>query len=350
MTAGRRPTLAAWLETLLARQWWQPRVSLLALCLWPLSLLYGGLAALRRVIAVRPQALPVPLLVVGNLIAGGAGKTPTVIALVAAFRAAGRRPGVISRGQGRHDGAVREVSPADEAQAVGDEPLLIRRRTSEPVWVGRDRAEAARALCARHPHVDVLIADDGLQHAGLAPDAALIVFDDRGIGNGLLLPAGPLRQTLPARLSSRTRVLYTGSRASTTLPGTIAQGKISVAWPLAAWQQGDAASSVVLGALRDRPLLAVAGLAAPEKFFTALEEAGLSIERLALPDHYAYRTLPWAADRTDVITTEKDAVKLDPRRLGLTRVWVVPLDLQLPAGLADELLTLLRPASTAAKP
>ncbi|MDE2567173.1 MAG: tetraacyldisaccharide 4'-kinase, partial [Burkholderiales bacterium] len=115
------------------------------------------------------------------------------------------------------------------------------------------------------------------------------------------------------------------------------------AWPLAAWHAGQAAAAVPVAALRGRPLLAVAGLAAPEKFFAMLEVLGLRIERLALPDHYDYRRLPWPEGSPEVVTTEKDAIKLDPRRVGATRVWVLPLDLELPPALIDELQTLLAP-------
>jgi tetraacyldisaccharide 4'-kinase len=225
---------------------------------------------------------------------------------------------------------------------VGDEPLLIRRRARVPVWVGRDRPAAARALCTAHPEVDVLLSDDGLQHRALWRDAELVVFDGRGVGNGLLLPAGPLRQPLPAALAPTARVLYTAGRRSTALPGALALPVLGRAWPLADWHAGKAEGAVDLDGLRGRPLLAVAGLAAPQKFFDMLEQAGLAIERLPLPDHHDYAgTLPWPAGTAEVVTTEKDAVKIAPGRAGTTRVWVLPLDLQLPPALVDELLGLL---------
>jgi tetraacyldisaccharide 4'-kinase len=340
----RGATLAARVEALLARHWWQPRATWLARALSPLAWLYGRLAEHAQAQHAEPAALPVPVLVVGNFIAGGAGKTPTVIAIVQALQAAGHRPGVVSRGHGRKiDGSdsPRAVAPGDSAAMAGDEPLLIQRRTGVPVVVGRDRAAAARMLCAAHPQVDVLVADDGLQHHALARQAELVVFDERGAGNGLLLPAGPLRAALPARPGAQMRVLYTAGRASTALPGALAGRRIVQAWPLAAWQAGDHGAAQPLAALRGRPLLAAAGLAAPEKFFGMLEAAGLTIARLPLPDHHPYTTLPWPAATADVITTEKDAVKLHAQPLGATQVWVVPLDLQLPAALVGELTTLL---------
>lgn len=343
MTVSRpsRTTWAARVEALLQRHWWQTQPSLLMRLLWPLSIIYGTLARRARLQA-SPQGGPaVPVLVVGNLVVGGAGKTPAVIALVQAFQAAGRSPGVISRGHGRQGDSVRAVTAIDGAQQVGDEPLLIQRRTGVPVWVGRDRSAAARALCAAHPEVDVLLSDDGLQHSRLRRDAELLVFDDRGAGNGLLLPGGPLREPLPARAARHQRVLYTGQHVSTALPGALGQRQLGQAWPLADWLRGDGRTAVDLQALRGRPLLAVAGLAAPQKFFDMLAAAGLTFDTLPLPDHHAYATLPWSADIAEVLTTEKDAVKLDPSALQATRVWVLPLDFRLPPGLAADLLTLL---------
>jgi tetraacyldisaccharide 4'-kinase len=219
---------------------------------------------------------------------------------------------------------------------------LIRRRTGVPVWVGRDRARAARELCAQHHEVNVLVSDDGLQHHALSRQAELVVFDERGAGNGLLLPAGPLRQPLPKRLPAHTRVLYTGAVISTALPGALALRSLALAWPLQAWLDQRAADAIPLTQLQGRPLLAVAGLAMPEKFFGMLEAQGLQIQRLPLPDHFSYQTLPWPSGAPDIITTEKDAIKIAPERLQQTRLWVVPLDLQLPAGLMDELSGLLQ--------
>jgi tetraacyldisaccharide 4'-kinase len=191
--------------------------------------------------------------------------------------------------------------------------------------------------------VNVLVSDDGLQHAALLRDLSVIVFDERGAGNGLLLPAGPLRDPLPARLPPWARVLYTAGTASTALPGYLGARRIAAAWPLHAWHRGDAAQAQPLAALRGRPLLAVAGLAAPQKFFGMLQAAGLQITACPQPDHAPYTTLPWPAGTTEVVLTEKDAVKLSAQRTGATRVWVVPLDLELPDALVADLLALLGP-------
>jgi tetraacyldisaccharide 4'-kinase len=336
---GGSKVLARWIESLLQRHWWRDRPSALSVALLPVSLLYRALAALLK---AQPSASnSVPVLVVGNVTVGGAGKTPTVIALARAFQAAGRRPGVISRGFGRDSSDVRPVAATDDPKAVGDEPLLIRRCTGVPVWVGRNRVAAARELCLAEPAVDVIISDDGLQHAALCRQAELLVFDARGVGNGWLLPAGPLRQALPMQLTVNQRVLYTAGVQSTALPGRLAQRSISHAWPLGDWQLGKGNGSVPLAALRGRTLLAAAGVADPEKFFEMLESAGLTILRLPLPDHFDWGTLPWPVGTREVVTTEKDAVKLARLNLGAVQVWVLPLDFELPTGLVDDLLSLL---------
>ncbi len=338
---------AAWEQALVAG-WWQPHCTGWHRALLPLAWLYG-LAVVMRKLVMRKPALrkhlsapgwraPVPVVVVGNLVLGGAGKTPTVIALVQALQAAGRKPGVVSRGYGRRGDEVCAVTPQAQSAQVGDEPLLIQRRTGAPVWVGRDRAAAVRALLQAQPQVDLIVADDGLQHLALQRDAQVIVFDERGAGNGQLLPAGPLREPLPAAVPARTLVLYNAAAASTPLPGALVQRQLAGAVALAGWWAGAAPSIAALQALRGRPVLAAAGLAHPARFFNMLRALGLDVTELPLPDHHDYTTLPWPDDAADVLVSEKDAVKIAPGRLGSTRVWVVPLDFQLPEGFVALLL------------
>jgi tetraacyldisaccharide 4'-kinase len=334
------------IEAALARAWWRPGLSAAGLLLWPLSLVYRVVTAARRAAYrmgwLASSRAPVPVIVVGNWVVGGAGKTPCVIALVHALRAAGLHPGVISRGHGRSSRDTTEVRAESTAAEVGDEPLLIRRRTTVPVWVGRRRSEAARALCAAHPGVDVLVADDGLQHLALRREVQLVVFDERGVGNGRLLPAGPLREPLPRHVPVNTHVLYNAAAPSTAWPGAIAQRRVAGAVRLADWWAGAPSSMAALHALRGRPVVAAAGLAAPQRFFAMLAAEGLTIRPLPLPDHHAFDTLPWPADTGDLLLTEKDAVKLPPQRTGSARVWVVPLDFRLPDELAADLLNNLR--------
>lgn len=317
------------LSDALQRTWWRRPPSLAARALQPLSLLYCGLAALHRRVAWPEGVAGLPVVVVGNLIVGGAGKTPTTLHLVSLLRQHGFTPGVVSRGHGRAGDDVQAVEPDCRADEVGDEPLLIRLRAGVPVSVGRDRVAALRALHVRHPAVDIVVSDDGLQHHRLARDVQVIVFDERGVGNGLCLPAGPLREPLlGAEPPPRSLVLYNAARPSTAWPGWIAQRRLSGVLPLQRWWAGAAPDAEGWQALRGRPLLAAAGVAAPERFFALLEAQGLQLHRLPLPDHHDFARLPWPVGTQEVVVTEKDAVKLRPERVGPTRVWVATLDFQ----------------------
>ena len=370
-----RTRIARWAMAL----WAGPPPRAGARLLQPLSWVYAALAGANRWLfrlgLRRVSRAPVPLLVVGNLVAGGAGKTPAVLALVGLLRQQGWTPGVISGGHGRRGSGVQAVNRHSPAAEVGDEPLLIHLRTGAPVAVGADRAAAASALCAAHPAVDILLADDGLQHHALHHDMAVLVFDERGAGNGLRLPAGPLRQAPPLRLPPHTLVLYSAGRPSTPLPGLTGARRLGGVWPLAAWWAGQTAGSVGLAnsaaatgatggaaasntaaasqtaappdtgwpALHGRRLLAAAGLARPEPFFAMLQAQGLLIDRLPLADHHRFDPLPWPAGTAEVIVTEKDAVKLLPAVVGATRVWVATLDFQPEPAFAEALRTLCAP-------
>ena len=348
--SGRADPLAARAAARLLRSWYAARPDALAQALRPLAALYGLLQRAdrrrRERLAGRQTQPAAPVVVVGNLVAGGAGKTPTTIALVQALQAAGRRPGVVSRGHGRQAATLAEVDPSADAATVGDEPLLIRRRTGVPVVVAADRVAAACELLRRHPGIDIIVADDGLQHRQLRRDVEVLVIDERGFGNGLLLPAGPLREPCGPGPGPATLVLYNHDRRSTPWPGHVAHRHLAGAWPLATWLAGAPAGMQPLSTLRGRPLLAMAGIAVPERFFAALEAEGLQITRLALPDHHAYGSTlaPWPTGTREVLTTEKDAVKLAPWAGGDVAIWVVGLDLQLPADFVAELLARLPPA------
>lgn len=327
------------LQNILVETWWSPRRRPLALLLWPLSLLYDGLRRISGLVASAAWSPPCPVIVVGNLVVGGAGKTPTVIALVRTLAAAGYRPGVVSRGYGRRLAGVSSVEQARDSREVGDEPWLIHRATAAPVVVAERRADAAKALLAAHPDVDVLVSDDGLQHHRLARDAELWIFDERGVGNGWLLPAGPLRQPLPTTVPPNVCVLYNAASPSTALPGALMSRHLSGAADLRAWHTGAPMEPSVLTTLRGRRLLALAGIGSPARFFTMLRDYGLDIEAMPLADHADFAALPWPPGSAEVVCTEKDAAKLDPDRCEGTQVWVVGLDLQLP----PELMGLLRP-------
>lgn len=320
----------------------------LARGLQPLAAAYGALVATRAALYrsgwLPRWRAPVPVLVVGNCVAGGAGKTPVVMHLVQALRQRGWRPGVLARGHGGQAPGPRLVTPDTPATLVGDEPLLVHLRTGAPVAVARARAAAGQALLAAHPELNLLVADDGLQHLALQRDAQVIVWDSRGAGNGLLLPAGPLREPFLPTPPPRSVVLYSGGTASTAWPGFTAQRRLRGVLPLADWWAG-AGAWQPLATLAGRPLLAAAGIARPQAFFSMLAAAGLAPATLALPDHHAYPTLPWPAGTADVVLTEKDAVKLPPARLagGATRMWVAALDCEPAPGFVEAVAELLPP-------
>ncbi|MET3494840.1 tetraacyldisaccharide 4'-kinase [Variovorax boronicumulans] len=271
-----------------------------------MSLLYGALFSLRRLFYrlgwLRTERVPVPVIVVGNVIAGGAGKTPVVMAVVAHLQARGLRVGVVSRGYGRRTDDCREVLVDSDPHEVGDEPALIHRSTRAPVFVARKRIEAARALLARHPATQVIVSDDGLQHLALARDIEICVFDDRGIGNGWLLPAGLLRECWPRRCDL---VLHSGERPAFA-------GGYTATRSLSQHAVTSDGQFVPLEALADKPLVALAAIARPESFFEMLRARGLTLaETIALPDHFHFNAWqrPPSSDRP-LLCTEKDAVKL----------------------------------------
>ena len=288
---------------------WQRRGPL-ALALWPLSLPYRALTALRRALyragVLRGERLPVPVIVVGNITVGGAGKTPVTLAVVRHLRAAGWRPGVISRGYGRATSDCREALPTSSPADVGDEPLLIARASGVPVFVARRRADAGRALLAAHPATDILICDDGLQHLALARDVEICVFNDDGLGNGWLLPAGPLREPWPRAVDL---VLHAGPPPGGPAP------QFALSRTLAASAVDASGRLLPLDALRGQPLHALAAIARPQDFFAMLRGEGLiPVTEQALPDHYDFSSWQRPYDkRRMLICTEKDAVKLWPR-------------------------------------
>jgi tetraacyldisaccharide 4'-kinase len=321
----------------------------IAWMLWPLSLVFRAATALRRALfalgLLRTVRVGVPVVVVGNLVAGGAGKTPAVLAVVDLLRRSGYTPGIVSRGHGGSAASTQsvDVRPDSPAGVCGDEPLLLRRRSGAPVVVGADRPAAARTLLRLHPAVDIIVADDGLQHLRLQRDAQLIVFDERGGGNGFLLPAGPLREPIGRAAPRRSVIVYNAAEPTTPWPGGIARRELAGVATLADWWAGCAPDRELLARLRGRPLLAAAGMARPQRFFDMLRARGLQIEaELPLPDHHPFESLPWPSQTADVIVTEKDAVKLPPgTALGPARVWVATLDWRLPQDCEDALLCLL---------
>ena len=328
----------------------------IACLLWPLSLLFRLLAAARRAAYTlglfKNVRLPVPVIVVGNLFVGGTGKTPLTIWLVETLRRAGYHPGVISRGYGRSEAGVQKVGLHASARELGDEPVLIVQRTGCPLMVGRDRVAAGKALLAAYPEVDVIVADDGLQHYRLARDIEIVLSDSRGAGNGWLLPAGPLREPLSrARDFSVENIgtLRAGSAPRATTAGVITmQLQTPVAQQLIDRTQRTTLTAIA-AAEPPPSILAAAGIGNPARFFASLSACGLRFEALPLPDHHAFSAQTFAGTTANLILiTEKDAVKcLEIAALAAdSRLWVVPVSAQLAAPFAENILEKLRGFAT----
>lgn len=300
------------------------RRSAASLALWPLSALYRGLVAVRRLLYragwLQRTHLPVPVIVVGNVVAGGGGKTPVVMAVVQHLQARGMQPGVVSRGYGRRSKGVRHVQSDSAASQVGDEPALLARRCAVPVVVAERRSQAAHALLAQHPDTDVIVCDDGLQHLALARDLEICVFGEQGVGNGRLLPAGPLREPWPRPVDL---VVYAGSP-----PPDSDAPCFAVERRLADHVLTAEGRRVPLSHLAGQELLAVAGTARPDDFFTMLRARGVAVaQTVALPDHFTFDSWqPNTDKRWTLLCTEKDAVKL---WLRFPAALAVPLEVRL---------------------
>lgn len=321
----------------------------LACFLWPLAQIYGLLVRVRHTLYRNGFFLSTrfktPIVVVGNVVAGGAGKTPLVIALVKYLQAKGLQVGVVSRGYGRHTNqetlATLEITPNTPIRFSGDEPALIQRATNAPTFVATQRTYAVRALLAAYPATDVVICDDGLQHYALQRDIEIAVFDDRGVGNGWLLPAGPLREPWPARQRQGINlILHTGLHPA--FQGFTSHRR------LAKYAIAVDGSQIALSSLYGQPLAALAGIANPDAFFAMLRACGLTLDKtLSLPDHHDFEKddLSAYAGQT-VLCTEKDAVKLFARPSLLKsnlRLLAVPLEFLPESAFFDALDELLNP-------
>ncbi|MEM8548364.1 MAG: tetraacyldisaccharide 4'-kinase [Pseudomonadota bacterium] len=301
--------------------------------LWPLAGLFGVLSALHRALfrwGIKPsQAVDARVIVVGNIAVGGAGKTPVTGWLAQALADAGARVAIVSRGYGGNAVSPLQVRADTDPAVAGDEAVMQVRQSGLPVFVGRDRVAACQLAIAEG--AEVIVCDDGLQHYRLRRDIEIAVVDgERRHGNGWLLPAGPLRET-PARLATVDHVLVHGGSAGDF------HLDVDHAVNLA---NGERRS---LTTFKGQTLHAVAGIGHPERFFLALEQHDITVQRVPLPDHAAAPAVLGSLDsRYDVLMTDKDAVKY----VGAdARFWRVPAMVVMERTKAQAVLTSCWPAA-----
>jgi tetraacyldisaccharide 4'-kinase len=332
------------MKALSAPVFWQRR-SWPALILLPLALLFRGCAGLRRALYCRgmllAECLPVPVIVVGNIAVGGSGKTPVTAWLAGILRAAGYRPGIVSRGYGGVRTGTRLVDANADPAICGDEPVLLAGLAACPVAVGRDRPVAARALLAAHPECNVIVADDGMQHYRLARAFEIAVVDEAALGNRWPLPAGPLRE-MPVRLAEVDLILAHGE-LSPPLRAVAAAVPV-VTMKLAGerfrslkephrWR--DAAS------FAGQRVHAIAGIGRPRRFFDHLAALGLDVVPHPFPDHHAFcpADLAFAPGETKIMTS-KDAVKCI--HFASDEAWELPVEAVIGADAANRILEKLQ--------
>ena len=307
------------------RHW--SRRGAVAWLLWPASLLFGIAVLFRRLFfrfhLFKSHKAGIPVIVVGNLVAGGSGKTPLVLWIVALLKEHRWKPGIVSRGYGgamaAKGGGAREANIASDPAEVGDEPILLARRSGCPVWVAPERSAACRALREKHPECDVIVTDDGLQHYALARDVEICVVDGRGFGNGFLLPAGPLREP-PSRLRSVDAVVAHGAAGLNGYQMKL-EGDSFV-------RMLDARDVRPAKSFAGQKVHAVAGIGDPKRFFLQLARFGLKPVPHPFPDHHPFRAgeLDFG-DEAPVVMTEKDAVKC--KRFAQANHWVFPVNASL---------------------
>jgi len=308
--------------------------------LLPAAALFAAVAAMRRAAwqrgLLRTHRAGVPVIVVGNISAGGTGKTPLTLWLARLLVDHGFHPGIISRGYGANQTHAREVPQDGLPEDYGDEPCLLAQRAGCPVWVGSDRVSVARALLAARPETDVIISDDGLQHYRLARDFEIAVIDGAlGLGNGWPLPAGPLREPA-SRLDTVDAVIINGDDANHLRPQAMRMHLKGDAFRNVANPEQTVSPDHFSG----RRVHAVAGIGNPRRFFAQLGRLGVSCMPREFPDHHAYSAadLAFAGDE-EVVMTEKDAVKC--RAFANARHWALVVNAEPDTRLGEMILARL---------
>lgn len=331
--------MATWLQ----KQWLS--FSVWHLLLMPISWLFLILVTIRKFFyrsgLFKSVRLAVPVIVVGNINVGGTGKTPLVIWLVEQLQQAGFKPGVISRGYGAKALAPTLVHEHSDPLLVGDEPVLIAKRAQCPVFIHANRVLAGEALLSAHPECNILISDDGLQHYRLQRDVEIVVIDGaKGLGNGALLPAGPLREPT-SRLNLVDAIVINGKPEASFNTGNVPVLNMQLnADDFYNLKQPN--NTCGAQAFANQRVLAIAGIGNPERFFQQLTAMNIQFTSQAYPDHYDFKEADFNMQPTDVVLmTEKDAVKC--QAFAKTSFWVLPVKATLKSDLMTIILNKLRP-------
>lgn len=321
----------------LQKYWY--RITPLHLLLLPVSLLFYLLVSIRRQLfrsgIFASVKIPVPVIIIGNISVGGTGKTPFTLWLAEQLIANGWHPGIISRGFGGSSSIPREVQHNSDPAIAGDEPVLMAQRKLCPVWISRDRPAAAKALLNAHPECDVILSDDGLQHYRLQRDVEIVVVDGiRRFGNGLLLPAGPLRET-QSRLHEADAVIVNGGKVSPDQYSMQLEG-------VHFYNLLNPEITATAADFQGQSIHAIAGIGHPERFFRHLNNLGLTLQTHPYPDHHHYTAADLAyADANALLMTEKDAVKCIS--FADEKCWVLRVEAHLDTALTQLILKKISP-------
>lgn len=322
----------------IAALWYKKSLSLLLIPLLPLTWLFGLIVVIRRFLFskgfLKKNTLPIPVIVVGNIVVGGTGKTPFVIWLAHFLRANGYKPGIVSRGYGGEKHRTpHQVMPMGSANKVGDEPLLLARRSGCPVVICIDRSKAAKTLL-QQSDCNIIICDDGLQHYRLDRQIEIVLIDSKKrFGNELLLPVGPLREPI-SRLNTVDIKIVTGGDKTHELNMLLEPCELTAL-------KNHKKISLATFLEQHEKIHAVAGIGHPQRFFLLLKKLGFTLIEHAYPDHYRYQASDLCfTDNLPIVMTEKDAVKCE--EFSDERYWYLPITAKLDKKVEEELLKKLK--------
>ena len=299
----------------------------------PLSIFFYCISSLKKYLYrnefLKTIKIKVPVLIIGNITLGGTGKTPLALDLIEKFLRKGLKPAIISRGYGGSAKNITEVFEFSDVRAVGDEALLIKAKSKIPVFIGKDRANVAKILLKKYPETSIIISDDGLQHHRLARDFEIIVIDSqRQFGNGLIFPAGPMREGI-SKLKQVDAVVYKGANSNSNF--------YQMKYITKYFKNLLTNKEALFKGIQDKKIVAITAIGNPESFFSTLEGYGLEFKKVTYNDHYLFNKNDFIkyADY-NIVMTEKDAIKC--KKFATKNFWVLPLEIKVDERLFQNIL------------